>query len=99
MSGIAPKQKAFKFKIAPHKQKYIVNCNDELFFSIIWGSNAITLGYLTNNKIKSKYYHTSQTNPKSNPNIIEAETKSSPLAHIYMVMHSSKFKWRLAALN
>jgi hypothetical protein len=25
MSGIAPKQNAFKFKIAPHKQKFIVN--------------------------------------------------------------------------
>jgi hypothetical protein len=26
MSGIAPKQNAFKFKIAPHKQKSIVKC-------------------------------------------------------------------------
>jgi hypothetical protein len=25
MSGIAPKQNAFKFKIAPHKQKSIVD--------------------------------------------------------------------------
>jgi len=25
LSGIAPKQNAFKFKIAPHKQKSIVN--------------------------------------------------------------------------
>jgi outer membrane biogenesis lipoprotein LolB len=25
MSGIAPKQNAFKFKISPHKQKSIVN--------------------------------------------------------------------------
>jgi hypothetical protein len=27
MSGIAPKQNAFKFKIAPHKQKSIVKKN------------------------------------------------------------------------
>jgi len=28
MSGIAPKQNAFKFKIAPHKQKSIVKKNN-----------------------------------------------------------------------
>jgi hypothetical protein len=30
MSGIAPKQNAFKFKIAPHKQKSIVTKKDYL---------------------------------------------------------------------
>jgi hypothetical protein len=30
MSGIAPKQNAFKFKIAPHKQKYIVKKNKKI---------------------------------------------------------------------
>jgi hypothetical protein len=30
MSGIAPKQNAFKFKIAPHKQTSIVNRKNNL---------------------------------------------------------------------
>jgi hypothetical protein len=54
MSGIAPKQNAFKFKIAPHKQKYIVKKNSRKMGPLANGAHLSTMVNPTLNMISCR---------------------------------------------